>query len=514
MPRRKVPGTKRVPKRSAKQATLVHDWLEKQSNKELINLILGMTQEYPRVNELLLSHANIKQGNIKSVKKAIHRDIEALVPDWGDGEVFDADSRFSHIAEQLTVLLEAGHADDVVELGKTFLHEAPNCYEYTHDDDWGISSGILKCLDIILEALSHSSLSPAEQLLWYIDAVLEDQYDTLDGTENFINKRCYKKSDWLIVSENLNKRLISQRKPGDNARFSTRYEREMLSAWLQTAMENSGHKTDIIDLLLQEAPITHNYDKLVSALLANGRDQEAQEWIIKGFAKTIDKLPGIAWQLVDQKISLARQKKHHSDIASLLSLKFFYRPNTMLYREQEKVAKRIHCWPAVQKALLTYLETGKRPDLPGSKNQKTATPSSSWPLPPCGLLLPKSNRATSFPDTQNLIDIAIYEKRPNDVLKWFYLGKKSRIPYDEDDSVAEAVKHTHPDEALAIWRRRAEGEISKVKPAAYKVAASYLIKMRTLYRKQKKTDEWRRYFLSLKQQNKARRRLIETLDSL
>ncbi|HED19081.1 MAG TPA: hypothetical protein ENI74_06210 [Gammaproteobacteria bacterium] len=60
----------------------------------------------------------------------------------------------------------------------------------------------------------------------------------------------------------------------------------------------------------------------------------------------------------------------------------------------------------------------------------------------------------------------------------------------------------------------AEGEIARVKPAAYKVAATYLKKARTLYRKRKRTDEWNTYLLNLRQQHKAKRRLIEILDSL
>jgi len=46
------------------------------------------------------------------------------------------------------------------------------------------------------------------------------------------------------------------------------------------------------------------------------------------------------------------------------------------------------------------------------------------------------------------------------------------------------------------------------------VAATYLKKTRALYRKQERTKEWNTYFSSLKQQHKAKRRLIEILDTL
>lgn len=86
--------------------------------------------------------------------------------------------------------------------------------------------------------------------------------------------------------------------------------------------------------------------------------------------------------------------------------------------------------------------------------------------------------------------------------------------HDTDNSVADAVKSTHPDEALTIWKRVAEWEIARVKPAAYKVAAPYLKKIRTLYRKQRRADEWESYLMALRQQHKAKRRLIEILNSL
>jgi len=75
-------------------------------------------------------------------------------------------------------------------------------------------------------------------------------------------------------------------------------------------MERSGRQTDIVGLLQREAPITHCYGKLVSALLIASREQEAHDWIVEGFAKTIDELPGIAWGLAKQLRDMASRKKY------------------------------------------------------------------------------------------------------------------------------------------------------------------------------------------------------------
>lgn len=42
---------------------------------------------------------------------------------------------------------------------------------------------IAECLAVVLEALPHSSLSPARQLLWVIDHLLEDEYSLLAAGE-------------------------------------------------------------------------------------------------------------------------------------------------------------------------------------------------------------------------------------------------------------------------------------------------------------------------------------------
>ncbi len=515
MPRKKLPS-KRVPRQQAIQRTSSRAWLEKQSKKALVDFILEVAQEYPQISERLVNRANLKQGKINPVKGAIRRDIEALEPDWQDDDAFDVDNDFTHIAEQLAALLDADYADDVIELGETFLRLAPRRYEYSHYDDWAIESGIAECLDIILAALSRSSRPPAEQLLWYIDAVQKDEYAIFDNTGSFINKRCYKKADWQVVAGELEKRLMAQPVPRDNDASPGRYQREELSRWLQTALEKGGRQTDIIDLLQREAPITYCYDKLVAALLTAGREQEARDWIVEGFTNTIDKLPGIAWRLAEQLRDLATRKKQYAKVASLLALEFFYRPDTTLYGKLEKVSKRIRCWPTVRELLLAYLETGLRSDLQTAKKHKTQASSANWPLPESELALPKFKRvANLFPNTDVLIRIAIYEKQPDDVLKWYHLGKRKRLYHDSlDDSVAEAVKSTHPDEALAIWKQLAEREIARVKPAAYKVAATYLKKTRALYREQKRTGEWNTCLSNLKKQHKAKRRLIEILNTL
>ena len=74
--------------------------------------------------------------------------------------------------------------------------------------------------------------------------------------------------------------------------------------------------------------------------------------------------------------------------------------------------------------------------------------------------------------THELIDIAIEEKRPEDVLHWYDQQKLKKQDYwgwdtYQEDKIAEAVADDYPDRALVIWKNLAEKQIALTKPKAY-----------------------------------------------
>ncbi|MEE8058042.1 MAG: hypothetical protein V3T17_09415 [Pseudomonadales bacterium] len=82
------------------------------------------------------------------------------------------------------------------------------------------------------------------------------------------------------------------------------------------------------------------------------------------------------------------------------------------------------------------------------------------------------------------------------------------------DTIAQVVQKAHPDVSLDIWQRKIRGLIAKVKPGAYRDAMPYLKKMKKLLQSIKRNDDYRRYILQLRTQHKAKRRLMEELDTL
>ena len=115
-------------------------------------------------------------------------------------------------------------------------------------------------------------------------------------------------------------------------------------------------------------------------------------------------------------------------------------------------------------------------------------------------------------------DIAIVENKPDEVMRW-YDQRKSRSNLwhsggSLDDHVADAVKDSHPDRAIAIWKDIAEAFIAKTNTKSYEQAASRLRKVHKTLETQAKEQEWQSYLDELRQTNKRKWRLIEILDNL
>src|SRR5262249_33053829 len=114
-----------------------------------------------------------------------------------------------------------------------------------------------------------------------------------------------------------------------------------------------------------------------------------------------------------------------------------------------------------------------------------------------------------------LLELALLEKRPDDVLRWYdeLTRSKNRTAYwgdVSDERVADAVAATHPDRALAIYKRIVEKLIARTSPSSYQAAAPTMRKIRGMV----SAAEWKAYVANLRQTHARKRRLMEVLDRL
>ena len=488
--------------------------LEDKSREELLDLLIELSDRVPDIRQHILENEQLASGQVDKLVRALRLEIRNLTaePAWyshwrGEGNLPD----YSHVEEQLRALADRGHADTVLQLGAE-LWTKGNAQIEQSDDEGETAMAIATCLETVLTALPQSSLSPPEQLLWVIDRTLEDEFSLLDSADKLLKRRGYTRAHWQEVAGTLETRLQAMSKPR-TASFSDRYRRERLLDLLLDAYDRAGWKDRIIPRLEDEADACLCYARLVDVLSAAGEKDRARHWCIHGYVRTVDNAPGIASSLQERLRTMAQKERRHDLVAAYRAQDFFAQPSSTSYNELCKAAEKAKCWQAVRTAALHYLETGQQP---ASSNQKGKC--SGWSLPAPEVEPPtirKRGGHQRFPDLTTLIDVAITEKRIDDVANLYQrLRKTKRWGWETDNTVAQAVADTHPDLALGIWQDIVDGLIGQVKPKAYVEAAVYLRFMKKVYTRNNRLEDWRALLEGLRRKHKAKRRLMGVLDTL
>jgi len=488
----------------------LNDYLKKQKKDALIKIINDLAAHYPDVRVTLMDQQALSGGSIKSMVDRVRSEIQVLgaEPAWHDPwEDEDDLPDYSRVRERLEALMNKGHADEVLSLGKELLEAGTNQVEMSHDGgefSWTISP----CMDIVFKALPRSDLSTAEQMLWAVEAELMDEYSLCDlGLESFWKKK-KKKGDWAILAEKLMERLKSLKPEKDDDLRSINYHSERLTDWIVEALQKAGRTDEAIALCEKEAPITVSYVRLVRLLREAGRKEDAEKWIRKGIKATQKQWPGIASDLRRSFREMQEKEGNWPRVAAIRAGDFFQAPSLHTFQSLEKAARKAKVWQEVRSMVMAYLETGKMPVKKGSP----------WPLPKTDLPESIGRGRERFPLYETFIDIAIAEKRPDDVLKWYDAKPKEKYSWTfgghRDDKIAEAIKNHYPERALEIWKGIAEGEIAQTKVKAYQEASKYLKKIQRLSIQDEREKDWEDYVGQLRQANARKPRFMEILDSV
>lgn len=298
--------------------------------------------------------------------------------------------------------------------------------------------------------------------------------------------------------------------------FSRNYRRDRLSNWLITALRSAGRQEEIIPLCEREAAETGSYLRLIKYLMEGNRREEAEQWIHQGIEATQKQWPGVASQLRTILREMREEENDWLGVAAFRAEDFFREPMLHTFQELQKAAEEAGVWPAVRAAAMDYLKTGDLPQTTERATKGQTIP--PWPLPETGVMQSPERHQTRPPITNTLIAIAVAEKRPDEVLYWYDQRRPGQISGGwgevSDDKIAEAVADAHPDRAVAIWKKMAEGQIAQTQVKAYPVAAGYLSKAGLTLQKLGREEEWQSYLAALRQANARKRRLVEILDGL
>lgn len=492
--------------------------LEQLSKKEIIEWAVGTIAGDPGLWESLppglrlddlrnknLGKPEITAKQIARIRQEIRRVTRTRVwrNDW-DGRDYSYDEDgpdYSSIEWQFQNLLDAGHTETLIELGEELFELGHGQLEES-DDEGEIATQLTNCMKLVFEAMRRSDGPAPEQLIRYWD-MLSDDFGLLDEIPPPVNEAKMTKADWLQVAGEFMGRLDPSPGQKKEDRIASRYWDYRRNRVLDCAVEalvKAGDNDRAVELMVSELPRCGNYVGLVDHLLKSGDHELAERWARKGFQQTIKTDSHIAMRLARKLQEVAAKQKNKPQVAALEAEFFFMAPDTDQYRNTRKVCRQSGHWDRVRPFLLRYLETGDG-----------VWSDAGWPLPKTGLGFPEPEYQ-KFPDWGSLISVALDEKRSDDAVRWYRQAPSGQV--SSTMTLAGAVKKTHPDVALDIWKERIESLISTVKVKAYREAMRPLEDVRSLMRETEREEEYQAYVVELRKHHRAKRKLMEELDFL
>ncbi|GBC62404.1 hypothetical protein DENIS_3376 [Desulfonema ishimotonii] len=478
-------------------------FLNQYDKDELVELLTGFLLRYPEVLIELKNKIDIKDGKTDKIIAELRYEI-GEESEWSDYEDDFSDiPDYDRIKRRMEMLLEQGYADELLELGMQLLKSGSEVVEMM-DDEGEICEKIIPCMEVVVKALPCSSLSEVEKMLWVVDAEQADEYDLCPDIGSFWETD-HTPEDWELLADRLTARL-KKMKPvkGDNG-FSRSYRRDGLTSRIIEALNKAGKADAALELCKKEAELTLSYERLVSHFMEKKQWAEAEEWIFKGIKATREEMPGIAGNLRDSLMKIREQEGNQASITAFQADDFFKSPSLRTYKNLQEASEKAGVWSEVRPFARSYLETGK-------------SPGKGWPLPAPEVDMKERGYGQTFPDFDTLIGMAMNEKRPDDVIRWYDQSRSSKKHmgwrgYD-DDAIAEAVAEKYPDRAIDIWKKAAEAHIAQVNTGAYQSAAKYLRKIRETLVSQKREEEWTSYLTNIRETHRRKRKLLQILDRL
>ena len=499
----------------------LREYLEQLEKPELIEILITFAKKDAMLGRYLRDRQNLASENPEGVIGGIYSELDELWRETGDYDFWNYEGEdvpdFSDVQVRLESLLDSGHPDELLDIGKELMDRYEGIAEY--DEEGEIGTKISSCMDVVFRALSQSSLPAHEKMLYALEIELKDNYNILN--EHTFWKEDFTQEEWRLFAEALKVRL-QEAERAENILYYSSWERDYVVDRLIDALRKAGLSEEIIPICELEAERTGNYVRPVRELLGSGQKEKAEEWIYRGIKETREDKPGTAYKLLQILLEIKENEGNWLFVTALETEEFFRFPQLASYIEMRESSPKNRemagnpgsCSPVPEKRRILAF----RP----ADQVKITEETSILPgiLPKTGLLEAGSLRKIKPPVLDLLIQIAIQENDAEEVVHWYEELKKSKGEAEKywnsisENEIANAVKGKYPEIAIEIWKKLAENLISEAKVSSYEAASVYIRKVKETLESIGKKEEWEAYLREIREVNRHKRKLLEILDRL
>jgi uncharacterized Zn finger protein len=482
---------------------------------DLVGILRTLAGEIPAVRQDLSDRQSVAESDASEVFRSLTADINRISRMDAWSNPWNNESSipdYSPVRKRMQILLTMGKYGDILQAGTLLFKKGAD--QVAGSEDNGETAGeIEQCMDLVFSALSKASLPAHERILYAIHADLNDEYDLCAGAEVFLTGT-FPAAEWGIAADQLIRELREPQAAAGHGTSVLEFRRDRLCDWIVAALDHAGRKTEATDLCIAEADRTKNYQRLVRRLMAAGRTDDAISWMRRGIQQTMLKSPGIAAELRD---SLCEQLERGGELDQVVAIRaggFLESPDLKTWRRLRGSAQAAGMWERLEPEMRGCLERG------GIPRKRRGGPEGTGPLsgilPDTGLFPPLKAPVRERPLYSLLIEIAMDENRPEEVLAWY--DRFRAVSRDEPflsvdhDRIAGFIAGKFPDRALTIWKERAMRMAKEGKPRSYEAVAHYLEKIYRLLKTLGRTDEFAAFIAALRADHARKKRLLAILD--
>ncbi len=460
---------------------------------ELVPGLIELGSE--RLAELLVEHARgddrlaqrlhaLTLRTDDEVDVAAHRALlDAAIVVRGFVPYGEAWGYFRAIHDALDVLeelLEGDHAEAVVELAEHALRRLEEAIEHVDDSGGGASEAVERLERVHLAACERAGVDGvalAERLLmwelesdWGLFDGAVSKYAGVLGEAGLARYRALARERWAMVPT---------LGPGDTDDL----EHLAIARVMESLAALGGRVEDVVAIRARDLSSGWRFLGIAELFRQQDRHDEALAWAERGLAE----LPGPPDpRLRAFAVEEYRRRGRAHDALALTAQAFEEQPDletwTALRRDAEAVGEWQRRRPEALRALTERVD--------GNEGEQ---------------------RWSVYRDSSELVRVHLYEGDADLAWQEALAGGCSRKLWL---ALAQRRRETHPDDALAIFKREVETTIEGRRKEAYAAAVDAMRPVRELLESTGRGDEFVAYIAGVREEHKRKRNLVKLLDAV
>lgn len=463
-------------------------YLEKQEKKELIDLLMEQIFENDNLRESLILKLNCEYRNsfgFETFRHLIDRAVNV-----GDfvhyRAMWDYTRNIDTVVDQVKDYLKNGHAKEVIRIVEYFLKQVEEAIGSADDSDGGMGMVLEDLQEIHLEACRLERPEPCELAKrlfeWEIGGEYDIFYDAVLTYSDVLGE------DGIAVYRKLAEekwKSIAPLKPGDSEDY--RSDRFHITRIMEALAEQAGDLNVLVAVKTKDLSSAYHFLEIAELLKNSGDESGALEWAEKGVLTFPERTDA---RLRDFLANEYHKRKRHNEAMDLMWKGFYESPDLERYKKLRESAKRAKEWEKWREKVICYIKDSiKRKDekLSGEKRFAFRTDYSEL-----------------------LVCVYIWER---DIEKaWKQAGQDgcSRRTWLK---LAGLREKQYPADSVKIYKAEIEPTLGQTNNQAYKEAAEYLRKIKTLMKNMGQEKEFNAYLQSLCETYKRKRNFIKLIEN-